>query len=95
MMALEDRLEEHGLRVRKGMVLEQILEGKVVARDTGGREQELPTDAVVVAPNLRSLGRVVDGLKDSAAEVHVVGDCREPRILFNAILEGFEAALEI
>jgi hypothetical protein len=32
---------------------------------------------------------------DTAAEVHVVGDCREPRILFNAIHEAFEAALEI
>ena len=69
--------------------------GSVSVRDAGGREQELPADAVVVAPNLRSLSRVVDDLKDSAPEVHVVGDCRAPRILFDAIHEAFEAALEM
>ncbi len=94
-MALEDMLEQHGIRVRKGVVLERVLEGKVAVRNAGGQEQELPADAVVVAPNLRSRSDVVEALKDSAPEVHVVGDCRAPRILFNAIHEGFEAALDI
>jgi 2,4-dienoyl-CoA reductase-like NADH-dependent reductase (Old Yellow Enzyme family)/thioredoxin reductase len=95
MMALEDMLEEHGIRVRKGVVLEQVVIGKVLARDASGQVQELPADAVVVAPNLRARSDVAEQFQDSAPEVHVVGDCRSPRILFNAIHEGFEAALEI
>ena len=91
MMALEDRLEEHGIRVRKGVVLERILEGSVAARDSGGKEQDLPADAVVLAPNLRSLTQVVEDLEDSAPEVHAVGDCRAPRVLFDAVHEAFEA----
>lgn len=94
-MVLEDYLEEHGIRVRKGVVLEQVLEGKVAVRDASGRKSELPADTVIVAPDLRPKSEMVEQLKDSAAEVHVIGDCREPRILFNAIHEGFEAALEI
>jgi pyruvate/2-oxoglutarate dehydrogenase complex dihydrolipoamide dehydrogenase (E3) component len=94
-MVLEDQLEELGIRVRKGVVLEQVLDGKVVVRDGNGQTQELPADAVVVAANLRARADVVEKLMDSAPEVHVVGDCKAPRILFNAVHEGFEAALEI
>jgi hypothetical protein len=38
---------------------------------------------------------VVAGFADVASQVYVVGDCREPRVLLNAIHEAFEAALEI
>lgn len=94
-MALEDYLEEHGIRVRAGVVLEEVKNGKVVARDASGQVQELPADAVVVATNLRSRTEVVAELRDLAEEVRVIGDCRAPRILYNAVHEGFEAALEI
>ncbi len=94
-MVLEDQLEEYGIRVRKGVVLEEVLAGKVVVRDANGHFQELSADAVVVAANLRARTGVVEKLMDAAPEVHVVGDCKAPRILFNAVHEGFEAALEI
>ena len=64
-------------------------------RDDQGQDSELEADVVVLAPGLRARTGVVEALLDTAPEVHVVGDCREPRILFNAIHEAFEAALEI
>jgi NADPH-dependent 2,4-dienoyl-CoA reductase/sulfur reductase-like enzyme len=94
-MALEDQLEEYGIRVRKGIVLHGVADGSVAVRDAKGREQELPADAVVVAPNLRSLSEVAEAFKNSASEVHVVGDCRSPRILYDAVHEAFEAALDM
>ena len=94
-MVLEDQLEELGIRVRKGVILEQVLDGKVVVRDGNGQTQDLPADAIVVAANRRARADVVEKLMGSAPEVHVVGDCKAPRILFNAVHEGFEAALEI
>jgi 2,4-dienoyl-CoA reductase-like NADH-dependent reductase (Old Yellow Enzyme family)/thioredoxin reductase len=94
-VVLQDYLDEHGIRPRKGVVLKEVGERKVVVRDGQGQESELAADVVVLAPVLRARTEVVEGLLDSAPEVHVVGDCREPRILFNAIHEGFDAALEI
>ncbi len=94
-MALEDQLEAYGIRVRKGLVLEGVTDGKVTVRSAVGETQELPADAVVVAPNLRARSETVEALVASALEVYVVGDCRAPRILYNAVHEGFEAALEI
>jgi len=94
-MVLEDYLEEFGIRVRAGVVLEEVRTGLVIARDANGQPQELRADVVVVATDLRSRSEVAAELQGSAEEVHVIGDCKAPRILFNAVHEGFEAALEM
>ena len=94
-IVLQDYLDEHGVRPRKGVVLKEVRVGSVVVRDAQGRDAELEADAVVLAPELRARTAVVEAFRDVASEVHVIGDCREPRILFNAIHEAFEAAVEI
>jgi NADPH-dependent 2,4-dienoyl-CoA reductase/sulfur reductase-like enzyme len=94
-VVLQDYLDEFGIRPRKGQVLKAVTGGKAVVRDESGVDVELPAEAVVLAPVLRARTEVVEALLDTAEEVHVVGDCRAPRILFNAIHEAFEAAMEI
>ena len=94
-VVLQDYLDEFGVRPRKGQVLKAISGGKVVVSDESGVDEELPADAVVLAPVLKARAEVVEALLGTAEEVHVVGDCRAPRILFNAVHEAFEAALEI
>jgi 2,4-dienoyl-CoA reductase-like NADH-dependent reductase (Old Yellow Enzyme family)/NADPH-dependent 2,4-dienoyl-CoA reductase/sulfur reductase-like enzyme len=94
-VVLQDYLDEYGVRPRKGQVLKEVRDGIVVVSEEQGQQSELAADAVVLAPVLRARTEVVEALLDSAPEVHVVGDCRQPRILFNAVHEGFEAALEI
>jgi 2,4-dienoyl-CoA reductase-like NADH-dependent reductase (Old Yellow Enzyme family)/NADPH-dependent 2,4-dienoyl-CoA reductase/sulfur reductase-like enzyme len=93
-VVLQDYLDEYGVRPRKGQVLGEILDGKIVVDEAHG-QAELQADAVVLAPVLRARSEAVEALLHTAQEVHVVGDCREPRILFNAIHEAFEAAVEI
>ena len=94
-IVLQDYLDEHGVRPRKGVVLKEVRVGSVVVRDDQGHDSQLEADVVVLAPELRARTGVVEALLDTAPEVHIIGDCREPRILFNAIHEAFEAALEI
>ncbi len=94
-VVLQDLLDEFGIRPRKGVVLTEILEDTVAVVESTGRAAELPADAVVLAPHLAARSDVVAGFADAASQVYVVGDCREPRVLLNAIHEGFEAALEI
>jgi hypothetical protein len=76
-------------------VLADVLEDTVGVVDGEGRAAELPADAVVLAPHLAARTDLVARFADAAPEVHVVGDCREPRVLLNAVHEAFEAALEI
>jgi 2,4-dienoyl-CoA reductase-like NADH-dependent reductase (Old Yellow Enzyme family)/thioredoxin reductase len=94
-VVLQDYLDEYGVRPRKGQVLKEVRAGKAVVIDDAGQEAELDADTVVIAPVLRARAEAVAALAGTADELYVVGDCREPRILFNAIHEGFEAALEI
>ena len=53
-VVLQDYLDEHGIRPRKGMVLKEVREGKVMVRDEQGQDSELAADAVVLAPGLRA-----------------------------------------
>lgn len=94
-IVLDDMLAEHGVELLSGAVLAEVSDGRVVVREESGRAREVVADAVVLAPNLRPLRDVVQSLLGAANEVHAIGDCKTPRILFDAIHEGFDAALEI
>jgi NADPH-dependent 2,4-dienoyl-CoA reductase/sulfur reductase-like enzyme len=94
-IVLDDYLEEAGVEVDAGLTLLEVTSGDVVVRDQEGRDRNLPAEAVVMAPPLAPRAELAVDFSGLAEEVHLVGDCRGPRILFNAIHEGFEAALEI
>jgi NADH dehydrogenase FAD-containing subunit len=94
-MVLEDQLAELGVQVMPQLVVEEITDGAVVARDGEGRQQLIAADSVVLAPILASRDGIVEQLATNSKEVHIVGDCKRPRILYNAIHDGFEAALKI
>ena len=95
MSMLLELLDERGIRVRKGLVLESVTDGGVRTIDRNGDIGEIAADSVVLALDLRPRSEVIDQLKDLAPEVFVVGDCKAPRTLFAAVHEGFEAALEL
>jgi pyruvate/2-oxoglutarate dehydrogenase complex dihydrolipoamide dehydrogenase (E3) component len=94
-VVLEDYLEEHGIRARRSTVLTAVRDGAVTVREADGGESELPADAVVVAATLRPRAEVAARFAGLVDEVHVIGDCKAPRILFDAIHEGFETAIEL
>jgi NADPH-dependent 2,4-dienoyl-CoA reductase/sulfur reductase-like enzyme len=95
LLLLPELLEEQGVRLRSGWVLESLGVGSVGVGDKDGRKEEILADTVVLATNRRPRSEVVEALRSSAEEVHVVGDCKAPRILYYAIHDGFEAALEL
>ncbi len=94
-MALEDCLAERAVDMNSAFVLDEVHTDRVVTRGPGGEPLMLPADAVVVATDLSPRADLVKRLSDVAEDVRVVGDCRSPRILYHAVHEGFEAAIEI
>ena len=95
MIMLLEMLEEHGIRVRKGVALDRVVEGAVRTIEGAGSVGEIAADTVVLALNLRPRRDVIDQLEELASEVHVIGDCKAPRVLFDAVHEGFEVALDM
>jgi hypothetical protein len=54
-----------------------------------------PADNVILALGRAPRRELIDALKASGLEVREVGDCVEPRTIWNAVHEGANAALEI
>jgi 2,4-dienoyl-CoA reductase-like NADH-dependent reductase (Old Yellow Enzyme family)/thioredoxin reductase len=92
------RLEKLGVEVRTGvevMRFETDAEGRtiVVARPYPHQEEaaemRFPAETVIIALGLRA-DRALAGALEGYAEVHLIGDCVEPREALDAVYEGFE-----
>jgi 2,4-dienoyl-CoA reductase (NADPH2) len=60
-----------------------------------GKKQTLEADSIVTALPLTPNNELLDGLKKKVAEVYVIGDCREPLLIADAIGTGLRTAREI
>jgi len=88
-------LAELGIEPRTDRTLESVAPGSVTVVGEDGLREEIKVDTVVVAGNRRPRSEVVDALLPLVDDAYVVGDCKAPRILYNAVHEGFDAALEL
>lgn len=75
-------------------VLEITDEGITIA-DKHGKRSTLEADTVVLAVGLKPNEKLLKSLTDKVPEVYAIGDCVEPRIVINAIWEGFHTARQI
>ncbi|HDP25993.1 MAG TPA: FAD-dependent oxidoreductase, partial [Deltaproteobacteria bacterium] len=75
------------------MVTEITPEGVIVSRQ--GDVDHITCDTVVVAVGTASYNSLESSLRDSVDQCFVVGDAQRPRKAYEAIREGFEAALKI
>lgn len=86
-------LGKEDVDMKTGTRVEAVKDGAVVVVGPDGKDYEIAADTLVNALGARPRTSVVDGLKGLAAEVHVVGDCIAPRIIYDAIHESFDAAM--
>ncbi len=87
-VALLHLLKERGVSTFLNWRLERIEEGKVLLSDPKGNEREVGTDSVILALGLRPNQDLVEPLRKNFAEVHAIGDCLEPRKIYQAVHEG-------
>jgi 2-enoate reductase len=73
----------------------EITDAGVVIVGNDGKRVNLEADTVVLALGLEPNGSLTESLKGKVPEVYAVGDCVEPRIVINAIHEGFHTARRI
>ncbi|MCP4749464.1 MAG: FAD-dependent oxidoreductase [Proteobacteria bacterium] len=88
-------------RIHKTMeilVLTKVVEvkkGSVVVVDQKNERREIPADTVVIAAGLNSRTDLVGALDQSGVEYHMVGSCREPGQIKEAIDDGFAVGCKI
>jgi NADPH-dependent 2,4-dienoyl-CoA reductase/sulfur reductase-like enzyme len=87
-IALVSLLKAGGVELFTGWRLERIEAGQAIAVGRNGREKAIRGDSVVLALGLASNQEFTKSIQEEYPEVHVIGDCVEPRKIYQAIHEG-------
>lgn len=92
---LLERLADQRIKMITQSRVIEIDGRKVVYLDDEGCRQHLETDSVVLAMGAVSENKLALKLKGKVAELLSAGDCISPRLIADAIHEGYNAALSI
>jgi 2,4-dienoyl-CoA reductase (NADPH2) len=63
--------------------------------DKDGNRQTLEADTIVTALPLKANNELLNVLKGKVPEVYPIGDCNEPRLILNAVADGYRVAQEV
>lgn len=89
------RIENLPVKIVTNTEVKSFEEGAVII-ETDRKEERLPKfDTVVFAVGTRSVNELSEPLKQAGLEVYTIGDAHKPRMVFEAIHEGFEVGLKI
>ncbi len=87
--AFLSRLSKVDVEVRTGVYLEEIVDSGIIILDRYGVRHQITGDSVVLATGLIPNRKLFDELTQvPELEVYAVGDCVQPRDIFDAIHEG-------
>ena len=86
--ALLHLLKERGVSTFLNWRMEKIEEGRVLLSDRNRNRKEVGTDSVILALGLKPNQDLLEPLRKSFPEVQVIGDCLEPRKIYQAVHEG-------
>lgn len=86
---LRNRLIDKGVQTYPGCPILEI-RGDGVFADDDGNLLFIKADTVVMAVGAESAHELLPALKTAGPEIHVIGDCKEPRDALEAMHEGAE-----
>lgn len=89
---LQELLDKANVKILTYTNVSEITNEGIVIVDKQGNKDILRADTVVLAVRLEPDRKLVEALQDKLTEVYAIGDCVEPRIVLNAIGEGFRTA---
>jgi 2,4-dienoyl-CoA reductase (NADPH2) len=87
--------DKKGVKLINGAKNIEITDTGVLYIDKDGNNVTLPADTVIPTRPLTANLDLFNKLKDKAPEVYAVGDCKEPKMIVDAIGSGFRIAREI
>jgi 2,4-dienoyl-CoA reductase-like NADH-dependent reductase (Old Yellow Enzyme family)/thioredoxin reductase len=92
---LLDLLAEAGVEIHTGARVVAMSDRVLTVQDPNGVRSELTGDTVVLALGMTPRSAMVDALLGTAPAVLAVGDCVKPRLIIDAVREGFHAVAEL
>ena len=94
--AYEKRIAGRKVTVHTGRRLDSVSDEGAIVVDRSGVRQAIPADSVVLATGFAPRTTLREQLeKETSLEVYAVGDCVSPRMIYDAIHEGYLIARRI
>lgn len=87
-LALFSLLNEGEIEILTGWKLERIEDGEAFFIDRNWNKKVLKGDSLILALGLISNQKLHQTLKENFNELYIIGDCLEPRKIYQAIHEG-------
>ena len=78
-----------------GVKCEEISETGVVITTKEGEKQTIEANTIVLAVGAKSNIELLKSIKDIVSEIHLIGDCVEPRRIIDAIGDGHRIGLAV
>ncbi len=88
-------LAEKGVTILNGVKYEEITDKGLVVTTMEGKRQIIEADSVLVATPPSPNEKLFKTLEGKVIEIRLIGDCREPRLIENAIYDGFQIGSSI
>lgn len=88
-------LDEKGVAMLSGVKYEEITDKGLTITTKEGDRQSIEADTIVTALPLLPNTGLLESLEGSAPEVYAIGDCKEPRLIVDAIADGSRIARAI
>ncbi|MDO8490940.1 MAG: FAD-dependent oxidoreductase, partial [Dehalococcoidia bacterium] len=90
-----DRLEKLGVTLLTGVTYNEVVDGGLVVSTSDGKTRTIEADTIVLAAGATPEQRLRKEIEGSVAEIHLVGDCAQPRTVREAIADGYAVGLAI
>ncbi|MDY7033630.1 MAG: FAD-dependent oxidoreductase [Thermodesulfobacteriota bacterium] len=91
---LED-LEKSGVELLTSVVYKEVTDKGVTLTDNKGEERSIKPDTIILAAGAEAEDTLYDEIKDKVKEVYKAGDCVEPRLIAEAVREGFDIGMKL
>ena len=85
-------LQEKGVPVLSGVKCEQITNQGLVVINKDGSKSTIEADTIIPLPPLQPNDQLLKSLQERFSSVFVIGDCKEPRLIANAVADGWRVA---
>ncbi|MFH1624700.1 MAG: FAD-dependent oxidoreductase, partial [Pseudomonadota bacterium] len=93
--AFLEELENNGVELLTGVTHKEVVENGAIIVDGKGNERLIEADTIILAAGAKPDDRLYEEIKGKVKEVYKAGDCVEPRLIGEAVQEGFRIGMRL
>jgi 2,4-dienoyl-CoA reductase (NADPH2) len=90
-----DWFHKKGVTMMTGVKSMEITDKGLVITTKEGKKETIEADSIISTSPLTPNTEMLKSLQGKVPEIYAIGDCKEPRMIVDAIAEGWQIARRI